>query len=121
MDFMPSLVIQPGQVYPQPQQPYGQQQAYEDSFSGSQSVGSVGPHDNRVLQARNPDTFVQDSSATFNTSGLAAGPSSSTSSPTPIDGKGRLLDTRGEKVPMVHLDGGAFNESSSSAPPAYRE
>jgi len=116
MDAMPSLVIQPGQIYPQHQQPFVQQ-SYGESLSGSQSVGSAGPPETQVLQIRNPgpDTIAQDSSA-----GLVA-PPPSTSSPSPIDGKGRPLDMGGEKAAMVHLDGGAYGESSTPAPPAYME
>ena len=121
-DVMPSLMVQPGQVYTHHQQSFGQQ-SYGDSLTGSQSVGSAGPPESQVLQVRNPgsDSFVQDSSTTVGTPGVVVGPPPSTSSPPPIDGKGRPLDTRGEKTAMVHLDGGAYGASSTPAPPAYRE
>jgi hypothetical protein len=118
VNSMPTLI---GQVYPQhqPQQSFGQQ-SYGDT---SQSVGSAGSVDNRVLQVRNPgqDSLVQDSSTAYSPPGHVEGPSSSASSPSPFDGKGRPLDMRGEKATMVHLDGGAYSESPTPAPPAYRE
>ncbi|KAF9014136.1 hypothetical protein BDQ17DRAFT_1404495 [Cyathus striatus] len=35
-----------------------------------------------------------------------------------VDGKGRPVNARGEKVPLVHLDGGRLQEGSSSSAPA---
>jgi hypothetical protein len=38
------------------------------------------------------------------------------------DGKGRPLNVGGEKAPLVHLDGGAYQEQPRTpAPPAYRD
>ena len=105
----------PQQQYWQTQQP--QQQRYEDTFARTATSGSsTQENPNQVLQVVNADTgtFAEGSS----TPGLTIVGSSPSGSQ---DGKGRQLYLRGEKVPLVHLDGGAYQEASTPAPPAYME
>ncbi len=106
----------PQQQYWQAQQQ--QQQRYEDTFARTATSGSTTQENpNQVLQVVNADTgtFAEGSS----TPGLTIVGSSPLGSQ--MDGKGRQLNLIGEKVPLVHLDGGAYQEASTPAPPAYME
>jgi hypothetical protein len=56
----------------------------------------------------------------------SAGPSQASSGVATVaaDGKGRPLNTLGEKAPLVHLDGGLYQEPAPDtvpAPPAYSQ
>lgn len=96
-------------------------QRYEDPFARTGSP--VAYQDHHLFHVRNPElghSFVEGSSSrTFGTPGLSvSGPLTSGDR----DGKGRHLGTGGEKAPLVHLDGGAYEERSRTpAPPAYME
>jgi len=144
--------IQPQQQY-YPQQPYqhGPQTGYEDRFQRTGSPVSI--QEQRILQVTNADPssmdYGYDASLVAGPSAMiggaaTAGPStlgtiaavsssSATSSPAPsqaaqVDGKGRPLNTAGDKAAVVHLDGGAYQEPapgttqppSGPAPPAYQ-
>jgi len=111
-----------------------QQQQYEDPYNRTGSPVSI--HEQRILQLANPETSsyhrgsVYDPNAYYMEAGTSssAGPSSvSGSSSAPRDGKGRPLVLVGEKAPIVHLDGGVYEQQpepvavvqTGSAPPAY--
>jgi hypothetical protein len=117
----------------------GNRQSYIDPEQRTGSPVSIQEH--RVLQVINPDNSYTFSSGGGASSAVAGGSSSSAAaaafaagSPSPppgtVDGKGRPIRLGGEKAPLVHLDGGLYEEplvqiggpSSSSndpAPPAY--
>ena len=134
-----------------PLQPQPQQQ-YEDPFARSGSPVSI--QEQRILQVTNADTSSilgspgpvrssvlagpGPSSSAFGAAfasgsgsgaGGSAGPSASTATrPSVTDGKGRPLNMLGEKAPLVHLDGGLYQEplpgqvrTPGPAPPAYME
>ncbi|KDR73703.1 hypothetical protein GALMADRAFT_142159 [Galerina marginata CBS 339.88] len=120
-------------------------QQYEDPFARSGSPVSI--QEQRILQVTNgePSSPGANESGIYNpnayysaeassSSSTAAGPSTSggsqagsSSTGGVIDGKGRPLNFRGEKAPLVHLDGGVFEERAPDAPivgpapPAYSE
>ena len=118
----------PGQY---PQQQYMQNmpqqnmpQRYEDPFSRIGSPESI-PEDSIASQMQGTDQGTTEISSTssrpFSTPGLRLVGGSSLSS---LDGKGRPL--RNPKAPMVHLDGGEYQEAPPgqpsggvSQPPAY--
>jgi len=92
-----------------------QQQQYEDLSNRTGSPVSF--HNQRILQVVSP------SAGPSSVVSSSQGPSSSGAR----DGKGRPLVLIGEKVPTVHLDGGAYEQppvpvpaaQTSPAPPAY--
>lgn len=95
-------------------------QRYDDPFARTGSP--VAYQDRQLFHVMNPEpnAFVEGSSSrTFGTPGLSmSGPSTSTDR----DGKGRPLNIGGEKAPLVHLDGRAYEEQPRTpAPPAYME
>ena len=136
-----------------------QQQRYEDPFNRTGSPVSI--QEQRILQVTNnaepsspydrgsiydPNAYYAESSSS--SSAAVAGPSSSSSagpsggtsnassSAFAMDGKGRPLNMSGEKVPIVHLDGGLYqqpvpgvqmgfgnapSQPPGPAPPAYAE
>jgi len=112
-----------------------QQQQYEDPFNRTGSPVSI--HEQRILQLANPESSynrssIYDPNAYYSEAGASssAGPSSvSGSSSAPRDGKGRPLVLVGEKAPLVHLDGGMYEQQpepvpvvhTGPAPPAYAE
>lgn len=72
----------------------------------------------RILQVTNAD---------FGPQSPGAGPATSPSPGPQRDGKGRIV-TRGEKAPIIHLDGGRYqgatagsSSAAGPAPPAYSE
>lgn len=114
------------------------QSNYSDPFNRTGSPVSV--QENRILHIANADpgfgspdnSFSYGNNAEASSSAAAGpGPSSaaagSSSAATQVDGKGRPLNTSGEKAPLVHLDGGAYqapepgttNPPPGPAPPAY--
>ncbi|KAF8969553.1 hypothetical protein BDZ97DRAFT_2055649 [Flammula alnicola] len=132
----------------QQQRQQQQQQQYEDPFARTGSPVSL--QEQRILQVTNaepssplyPPTPARQSyigasyyanqpvASSSSSSSAVAGPSGSSNSSQPsssgVDGKGRPLNTRGEKAPLVHLDGGLYQEPApdaelpaSPAPPAY--
>jgi hypothetical protein len=96
-----------------------QLQRYEDPFARTGSP--IAYQDRQVLHVMNTENMSVEgssSSRTFSTPGLSvSGPSMSS-----FDGKGRPFNLGGEKAPLVHLDGGTYEERSRTpAPPAYIE
>lgn len=96
-------------------------QRYEDPFARTGSP--VAYQDRQLFHVRNPEpshSFIEGSSSmTYGTPGLSVSGALTSSD---RDGKGRPLGMGGEKVPLVHLDGGAYEERSRTpAPPAYME
>lgn len=101
----------------------------QDGRSGS----PVSIQEQRVLQVINPDSSYLGSSPPQGSNlGSPSSPvgGSSGQQSSAVDGKGRPIDTRGQFVPLVHLDGGAYEEplpsgsaaggrTSESQPPAY--
>lgn len=110
-------------------------------FNPDHRSGSpVSIQEQRVLQVINPDSGYGfstsvDSSVLGRASsppGQAGGSSSSSQAPAAqgtrpmVDGKGRPVDLQGQMVPLVHLDGGAYEEpvvaparGGVPMPPAY--
>ncbi|KAF6763781.1 hypothetical protein DFP72DRAFT_483205 [Ephemerocybe angulata] len=77
----------------------------------NRSGSPVSIQEQRVLQVINPDSSyglpVGERDSMFSTTGA----SSSASPPRPlVDGKGRPIDLNGQMVPLVHLDGGRYEE-----------
>lgn len=121
---------QPVPPPPQQQQAYAQ---YEDPFARSGSPVSV--QEQRILQVTNADPATPlyppagPSRQSYfggqlhDAGSSSAGPSSANTAPA-VDGKGRRLNLQGEKVPLVHLDGGLYQEpepnAPAPAPPAYQ-
>ncbi|KAF8163673.1 hypothetical protein B0H34DRAFT_672623 [Crassisporium funariophilum] len=117
----------------QPSSQGQQRQQYEDPFARTGSPVSV--QEQRILQVTNaePSSPYQPYAEASSSSSAGAGPSAGSSSgaqaaasPTyPTDGKGRPLNTLGEKAAMVHLDGGLYQQPppgaapAGAAPPAY--
>lgn len=104
-----------------PQQPFWQaqqQQAqrYEDPFARTVTSGSSTQESpNRSFQVMNADTSTSVDGPSI--PGLTImGPSGSQT-----DGKGRQMNLQGEKAALVHLDGGAYQDTDTPAPPAYME
>jgi hypothetical protein len=134
------------------------QHQYEDPFNrGTDTSSSVSVYsqEQRVLQVTNADPpssydrgsiydpnvyYAEGSSSSSAAAGSSslAGRSGGTSSGSAfvMDGKGRPLNMAGEKVPIVHLDGGLYErplpdaqmgfgnataQSPGQAPPAYTE
>ncbi|KAJ2929582.1 hypothetical protein H1R20_g7513, partial [Candolleomyces eurysporus] len=117
----------------------GNRQSYIDPENRAGSPVSIQEH--RVLQVINPDNSYTFSSGGGASSAVAGGSSSSaayssgagsSSAAAPaVDGKGRPINFGGEKAPLVHLDGGRYEEplgpapaggpssSGEPAPPAY--
>ncbi|EAU88917.1 hypothetical protein CC1G_10563 [Coprinopsis cinerea okayama7 len=102
----------------------GLHQRDESVTSVGRSGSPVSIQNTQVLQVMNPEP----SNYGEGSSSGAAGSGSGTA--TQYDGKGRPVNTRGEKAPIVHLDGGRYEEpiapaegttqpSSGPAPPAY--
>ncbi|TEB39666.1 hypothetical protein FA13DRAFT_17745 [Coprinellus micaceus] len=101
----------------------------QDGRSGS----PVSIQEQRVLQVINPDTGLassppQGASALASPTSPIGGSSSGHRTNPSVDGKGRPIDTRGQFVPIVHLDGGVYEEpprnvvagrSNDPLPPAY--
>jgi len=80
----------------------------------------------RILQVTNapisPTSPMHDA---FAESSSAAAAASAVLGP-PRDGKGRVIQSMSSKPPLVHLDGGRYQEgagssSAANAPPAYAE
>ncbi|KAF9532843.1 hypothetical protein CPB83DRAFT_890511 [Crepidotus variabilis] len=95
----------PSQSPPQPQQT----QQYEDPFARASSPV--------IAQQQRTQLAVRNTSPE-----PAEGSSSGVGRVRVTDGKGRPLNTRGEKAALVHLDGGAFQgRTQTPAPPAYME
>ena len=128
------------------------QQQYEDPFNRTGTSSSVSTQEQRILQVTNADPpssydrgsiydpnvyYAEGSSSSSAAAGSSslAGPSGGASSASAfvMDGKGRRRNTSREKVPIVHLDGGLYeqpaqmgfenatSQSPGQAPPAYRE
>ena len=133
------------------------QQQYEDPFHPTDSSSSISVYsqEQRVLQVTNADPpssydrgSIYDPNVYYaegsSSSSAAAGSSSlagrsggaSSGSTFVMDGKGRPLNMAGEKVPIVHLDGGLYErpapdvqtgfgnattQPTGPAPPAYTE
>ncbi|KIM48664.1 hypothetical protein M413DRAFT_21015 [Hebeloma cylindrosporum] len=124
------------------------QQQYEDPFNRTGSPVSI--QEQRILQVTNadsspypggsvydPNAYYAEGSSSSSAyyaegSSSGAGPSSSSAAASnssafaAADGKGRPLNTRGEKAPIVHLDGGLYQQpvpgvQTGPAPPAYTE
>ncbi|PPQ99214.1 hypothetical protein CVT24_009233 [Panaeolus cyanescens] len=127
--------------YPQQQQQQQHYDPYAQSHTGSSSAS---PEPQRPLQVINADPYTSGGSfAAYETAGSssgagasgsgsgsglgAAGASSSAAAAAAVDGKGRPINTLGEKAPLVHLDGGMYQEPApgqlpaGAAPPAYGE
>ena len=117
VDFVPMAMAQPGQ-YPQQQYVQMPHPRYDNGPYSQPSSTSANAQDNALLQVRNPEPEMsaQNSSGT---PGLSVVGSSSSAAQS--DGKGRPLNTMGEKAAFVHLDGGAYQVPSTPAPPAYME
>ena len=124
-------------VPPAHQQQQQQQQAYaqyDDPFARSGSPVSV--QEQRILQVTNADPATPlyppagPSRQSYfggqhDVGSSSAGPSAAAASAAPpVDGKGRPLNLLGEKAPLVHLDGGLYQEPEPDAPapgpPAYQ-
>lgn len=108
--------------YGSPPQPVGglppaQGHGHTPSLSAS-SYGRTGSpvpvQNNQVLQVVNPETSYQhNQGASGSSAGYAVGSSSATPA-YPTDGKGRPVNMGGEKAPIVHLDGGRYEEPGPS-------
>ncbi|RXW22072.1 hypothetical protein EST38_g3783 [Candolleomyces aberdarensis] len=119
----------------------GNRQSYIDPENRAGSPVSI--QEQRVLQVINPDNSYTFSSGGGASSAVAGGSSSSgaayssgagssSAAASAVDGKGRPINFGGEKAPLVHLDGGRYEEphlpvsaggpstsSGDPAPPAY--
>ncbi|KAH6906925.1 hypothetical protein BKA70DRAFT_1285832 [Coprinopsis sp. MPI-PUGE-AT-0042] len=99
--------------------------------SYSQSSGPVSAQNAQVLQVMNPETPYHYNHTQGGSISSAGYPTASSTVPIyPTDGKGRPVNSTGEKAPIVHLDGGRFEELGASTsgithspsdppPPAY--
>ncbi|PPQ74780.1 hypothetical protein CVT26_004888 [Gymnopilus dilepis] len=85
------------------------------------------PSSRNSREIYDPNFYYSGQYEAASSSSLTAGPSGSSTSG--VDGKGRPLNLRGEKAPLVHLDGSLYQEPdpaarrsvASPAPPEYRE
>lgn len=129
------LLWDPARLYNQPAQ---QQAQFTGASTGAPNAAAaamgrrdfdpragspVSFQEQRILQVANADLVPQSPSSPGPGLSTSAG---RTSLDPQRDGKGRIV-TKGEKAPIVHLDGGRYQQragSSSaavSAPPAYSE
>ena len=103
-----------------------QQRQHETRFN---NTGSPVSHDQWILQHADPSSYpidIYDPNVYYSSS--SDGPSSvgGSSQAASRNGKGRPLVVVGEKAPVVHLDGGIFEDRQPEpvpvpAPPAYSE
>ncbi|KAH6902301.1 hypothetical protein BKA70DRAFT_668798 [Coprinopsis sp. MPI-PUGE-AT-0042] len=127
-----------GSQYGIPPQPVGGPPPQTHGHAPSASVSSYGRSGSpvsvqnaQVLQVMNPETSYQYNHTQAGSSSSAGYPAASSAVPAyPTDGKGRPVNTMGEKSPIVHLDGGRYEEPGPSTsgtthppsgppPPAY--
>ncbi|TFK23434.1 hypothetical protein FA15DRAFT_757212 [Coprinopsis marcescibilis] len=98
----------------------------DESVSSIGRTGSpVSISNAHVLQVMNPEGLF----AANNAGGSSSGGVSAAAAAPLVDGKGRQINTKGEKQPIVHLDGGRYEETAQTvgttqpvagpAPPAY--